>query len=47
MSLQTVTIDLGYFVLSVVGDVALFACAGLIVGSFVDGLVTAVQVIRR
>lgn len=48
MELDTVTIDLLYFLLATpLGTVAAMLSGALILASFVDGIISAVQVIRR
>ena len=44
--LSTLTIDLVYFALAVLGDIFVFLAGGLIVISIVDGLIHAMNILR-
>lgn len=47
MTLSDVFLDLAYFFLAVAGDAVLFLAAALVAGALLDGLVSAVGVMRR
>jgi hypothetical protein len=47
MSFQEVFIDLIYFWLAGIGDLALLLAGGLVMAAIVDSLVIAVLIIRR
>lgn len=47
MSLSGLSLDLAYFVAWALGDLARFVAGGLIAAAFVDGLITAIQMIRK
>lgn len=47
MGLTGLTLDLAYFAVWALGDLATLIAGGMIAAAFVDGLMVAVQLIRK
>lgn len=47
MELSGLTLDLAYFAVWALGDLARFIAGGLIAAAFVDGLITAIQLMHK
>lgn len=47
MELSTLSLDLAYLAASLLGDLARLIAGALIAGAFVDGLLTAIQLVRK
>lgn len=47
MELSAVTLDLAYLAIWALGDVLRFLAGGLIAAAFIDGVITAIQLVRK
>lgn len=47
MEISTLSLDLAYLAIAALGDLARFIAGGLIAAAFTDGLMTAIQLIRK
>ena len=46
MNISPLTLDIAYLALTVLGDASIIVAGGLVALSFVDGLISAIQLIR-